>query len=214
MVLLYLRFPFSLTAVPQNPEFHHCLPPGPDLQHLAPRWPPRSPSGPPRHHTLPTILHTAARGVHLKLKSDATHRCWAPRPPITLDSTPLLPTRPSCPGRPLPFWPQLPPLPTLTVPALPAWHPLLTPWRSLLTSWHWRPISKGHTHPFTLFPLHGFVFLIGTDQHLTYFFFCTLPSPPLHRHTDTHTHTHTHGTTWAPWGQGLCFVSQLCPQHP
>ena len=71
------------------------------------------------------------------------------------------------------------------------------------------------THTFTLFPLHGSAFLLGTDQHLIYFFFCTLPLPSLHtdthihiKHThtqNTHTYTHidTHSKTWAPWGQGL-----------
>lgn len=48
-------------------------------------------------------------------------------------------------------------------------------------------IKTSHTN-LTLFPLHGFVFLPGTDAC---FFFCTLsPHQPLYTHSRTHTARH------------------------
>lgn len=111
----------------------------------------------------------------------------------------------------LPLWPPLSPLPTASAPA----PPYDLPWYSsgklcpILRSAHsflCRPpgllnaLYQNITSLRSIFLLNHFVFLLVLINTWRISFSV---SP----------HTPIHSKTWAPWGQGLCFASQLYPQH-
>lgn len=222
-ILLYLGVTVFLTSFQKNPgspptAYHLVQTTITSLLDNQERSPDGSPLSP---HPTDHSPH-AARVMHLKRKSDNTHHFQALRAPgashLTQSGIDIFTT---CEG-PLP-WPltvslaSAPTTPSLTAPASPAPSSALLQHTWLFLRYllpHSRQISAHLWHPSIIMshtPLHSisfilFVFLLGTDEHLTYSFF--------YPHALQHTHSLLH-TEWSMSSlrAGACFISWLCSQH-
>lgn len=171
--------------------------------------------GVPYHHTLQTILHmVASQDDPSKHESDGTDHSWAQRAPGTPASWPYSSYSPplclsglsshhsshwldSCPSYSLPILSNTPGL-LFPAPAglLPGSMQASAP-RSASTLYH------NITYTFALYSSYTIWFFFLALDTWNIFLYHS-PTPP------THTPIQKYSKTRALWGQGLCFVSQLC----